>query len=165
MSAFWEAVDGLHSAVYWSRCESVTTINLTELGVLRVELERPKRWSAYRGEYPLLRNGNPACVRFAWGGEAHCRSSSLWRLSELRDDLRWPSLVPWHRPVVVIFASGHCLTWEGGSVAGLIGRHSQWLTRAINRHLLSARSRLEVAALSLTVPEMQKGDPGSVRSS
>ena len=45
---------------FWQR-ESVTRyIKSIEFEVLRVELERPKQWSAYRGEYPLLRNGNPA---------------------------------------------------------------------------------------------------------
>src|SRR3954468_5449976 len=35
----------------------------------------------------------------------------------------------------------------------------------INRHLLGVRSRLEVAALSSTIPEMQKGDADLVRPS
>src|SRR5436190_17442002 len=59
--SFLGAVDVLHSAFIWSRRESVPRyINSTQFGVLRVELERPKQWSVYRGEYPLLRNGNPA---------------------------------------------------------------------------------------------------------
>jgi hypothetical protein len=44
----------------WQRESATRYVKSTEFGVLRVEQERPQEWSAYRGEYPMLRNGNPA---------------------------------------------------------------------------------------------------------
>jgi hypothetical protein len=44
----------------WERKSATRYIEWTQFGLLRVEQDQPRRWLAYRDDYPLLRDGKPA---------------------------------------------------------------------------------------------------------
>jgi len=49
-----------YESVKWKRESATRYSKFMEFGELRVDVEQPGQWVAYRNEFPLLRNGNPA---------------------------------------------------------------------------------------------------------